>query len=86
MVHWHSRLIPRSSDSKRILCLCLVSCHRYERRSSREALERAKLLDEADFFTSAHTAAAQAGQSAVPTDLDVDTHFIAFIEAINDQG
>lgn len=44
------------------------------------------MLDEATFFESAHTAAAQAGQSAVPTDLDVDTHFIAFIEAVNSQG
>ncbi|KAK1924210.1 peptidase C12, ubiquitin carboxyl-terminal hydrolase [Papiliotrema laurentii] len=49
-------------------------------------LERAKKLDEATFFESAHTTAAQAGQSAVPEDLDVDTHFIAFIEAINDKG
>lgn len=50
------------------------------------ALDRAKLLDEADFFEKAHTAAAQTGQSAVPTDLDVDTHFIAFIEAPNAKG
>ncbi|GFZ43898.1 hypothetical protein JCM24511_01618 [Saitozyma sp. JCM 24511] len=49
-------------------------------------LERAKLLDEADFFEAAHTAAAQTGQSAVPTDLDVDTHFITFIEAENLKG
>jgi ubiquitin carboxyl-terminal hydrolase L3 len=49
-------------------------------------MERAKLLDEADFFQAAHTAAARTGQSAVPTDLDVDTHFIAFIEATNSQG
>jgi ubiquitin carboxyl-terminal hydrolase L3 len=49
-------------------------------------LERAKLLDEADFFEAAHTAAAQSGQSAVPTDLDVDTHFITFIEAENSKG
>ncbi|KAL1405383.1 ubiquitinyl hydrolase 1 [Vanrija albida] len=49
-------------------------------------LERAKLLDEADFFESAHTAAAQAGQSAVPEDLDVDTHFIAFVQAPNAKG
>ena len=47
---------------------------------------RAKLLDEADFFQVAHTAAAQTGQSAVPDDLDVDTHFIAFVQAENDQG
>jgi ubiquitin carboxyl-terminal hydrolase L3 len=50
------------------------------------AVDRAKLLDEADFFEAAHSAAAQAGQSAVPEDLDVDTHFIAFIEAENAKG
>lgn len=44
------------------------------------------MLDEATFFEAAHTSAAQAGQSAVPTDLDVDTHFITFIEALNDKG
>ncbi|WWD17303.1 hypothetical protein CI109_101743 [Kwoniella shandongensis] len=49
-------------------------------------LERAKLLDETDFFEAAHTAAAHAGQSAIPTDLDVDTHFIAFVEAVNEKG
>jgi ubiquitin carboxyl-terminal hydrolase L3 len=47
---------------------------------------RAKLLDEADFFEAAHTSAAQHGQSAVPEDLDVDTHFICFIQAVNAQG
>jgi len=50
------------------------------------AVERATLLDNADFFQAAHTAAASSGQSAVPTDLDVDTHFITFIEALNDKG
>lgn len=51
------------------------------------ALERAKLLDKADFFETAHTAAAKSGQSAPPVDLDnVDTHFITFIEAVNIQG
>jgi ubiquitin carboxyl-terminal hydrolase L3 len=50
------------------------------------ASARAKLLDEADFFEAAHTSAAQHGQSAVPEDLDVDTHFIAFIEGINGKG
>ncbi|WOO85633.1 Ubiquitin carboxyl-terminal hydrolase isozyme L3 [Vanrija pseudolonga] len=60
--------------------------HYEDRRRSRRALDRAKLLDEADFFESAHTAAAQAGQSAVPDDLDVDTHFIAFVQARNAKG
>lgn len=50
------------------------------------AVERATLLDNADFFQAAHTAAASSGQSAVPTDLDVDTHFITFIEALNEKG
>ncbi|KAL7421593.1 ubiquitinyl hydrolase 1 [Cryptotrichosporon argae] len=49
-------------------------------------VERAKLLDEATFFSHAHTAAAQAGQSAVPHDLDVDLHFIAFIAGVNGAG
>lgn len=51
------------------------------------ALERAKALEEADFFETAHTAGAKAGQSAAPTDLDdVDHHFLTFIEAVNDKG
>ncbi|ORY33958.1 peptidase C12, ubiquitin carboxyl-terminal hydrolase [Naematelia encephala] len=49
-------------------------------------VDRAKLLDESTFFSEAHTSAAQTGQSAVPTDLDIDTHFIAFIEAENENG
>ncbi|KAK4684671.1 ubiquitin carboxyl-terminal hydrolase L3, partial [Tremellales sp. Uapishka_1] len=49
-------------------------------------IERAKLLDTTDFFSEAHTAAAQSGQSHIPEDLDVDTHFIAFIEAVDDNG
>lgn len=49
---------------------------------------RAKLLDEATFFEAAHTAAAETGQSAVPqgADKDVDTHFIAFVEAEDRHG
>ncbi|WWC94181.1 hypothetical protein V866_001020 [Kwoniella sp. B9012] len=50
------------------------------------ALDRAKLLDESDFFTQAHTSASQSGQSSIPDDLDVDTHFITFIEAVNEKG
>ncbi|WVQ99418.1 hypothetical protein IAU59_006552 [Kwoniella sp. CBS 9459] len=49
-------------------------------------IERAKLLDEAEFFSTAHTAAAQTGQSAIPEDLDVTTHFIAFVEGVNEKG
>ncbi|WVN88234.1 uncharacterized protein L203_103435 [Cryptococcus depauperatus CBS 7841] len=48
--------------------------------------ERANLLEKATFFSDAHTAAAQTGQSNVPTDLDVDTHFIAFVEGANENG
>ena len=45
------------------------------------------MLDEADFFETAHKSAAQSGQSAVPTDLEnVEEHFITFIEAENDKG
>jgi ubiquitin carboxyl-terminal hydrolase L3 len=45
------------------------------------------LLDEADFFETAHKSAAQSGQSAVPTDLEnVEEHFITFIEADNGKG
>ncbi|WVO16295.1 hypothetical protein L204_103970 [Cryptococcus depauperatus] len=43
-------------------------------------------MSEATFFSDAHTAAAQTGQSNVPTDLDVDTHFIAFVEGANENG
>ncbi|EAL23515.1 hypothetical protein CNBA1620 [Cryptococcus deneoformans B-3501A] len=49
-------------------------------------LERAKLLDETTFFTEAHTSAASTGQSVVPTDLDVDEHFIAFVEGVDEKG
>jgi hypothetical protein len=49
-------------------------------------MERAKALDEATFFTEAHSNAALEGQSEVPSDLDVDTHFIAFVEATNAAG
>ncbi|RXK38291.1 ubiquitin carboxyl-terminal hydrolase L3 [Tremella mesenterica] len=49
-------------------------------------LKRAELLDTADFFEAAHKAAASSGQSAVPEDLDVDTHFITFIQASNSKG
>lgn len=49
---------------------------------------RAKLLDETDFFTSAHTAVAQSGQSEVPSGeaLNVDNHFIAFVQKTNSKG
>lgn len=47
---------------------------------------RAKLLEDAEFFSSTHTNLAQQGQSAVPDDLDVDNHFICFIEAVNAEG
>nr|ODN97700.1 ubiquitin carboxyl-terminal hydrolase L3 [Cryptococcus depauperatus CBS 7855] len=53
---------------------------------SMSGAERANLLEEATFFSDAHTAAAQTGQSNVPTDLDVDTHFIAFVEGANENG
>ncbi|WWC70192.1 uncharacterized protein I206_104142 [Kwoniella pini CBS 10737] len=49
-------------------------------------IDRAKLLDESNFFSEAHLSASQSGQSSIPDDLDVDTHFIAFIEAINENG
>lgn len=45
------------------------------------------MLDEADFFETAHKSAAQSGQSAVPIDLEnVEEHFITFIEAENSKG
>lgn len=45
------------------------------------------MLEEADFFETAHTSSAKSGQSAPPVDLDdVKSHFIAFIEATNSQG
>ena len=42
-------------------------------------MARAKLLETSPFFESAHESASQGGQSAVPENVDVDTHFIAFI-------
>lgn len=52
------------------------------------ALERAKLLDNTEFFTEAHTASAQSGQSEVPTGeaLNVENHFLAFVQAKNKKG
>lgn len=49
-------------------------------------MARAKLLETSPFFESAHESASQGGQSAVPENVDVDTHFIAFIEAKNKEG
>lgn len=51
--------------------------------------ERAKLLDETSFFEEAHQAAAQSGQSKVPVtddELDVDLHFISFVQASGEDG
>lgn len=51
-------------------------------------MARAKLLDETEFFTEAHTTTAQGGQSVVPTGdaINVDNHFITFVQAKNDKG
>ncbi|GJJ11380.1 hypothetical protein Clacol_005612 [Clathrus columnatus] len=43
--------------------------------------ERAQLLEKTDLFASIHESTAQMGQSDVPTDLDTNLHFIAYIEA-----
>ncbi|KLT40789.1 cysteine proteinase [Cutaneotrichosporon oleaginosum] len=53
-----------------------------------DAQKKADLLDETDFFSEAHTATAQSGQSEVPSGaaLDVDNHFIAFVQAKNEAG
>jgi ubiquitin carboxyl-terminal hydrolase L3 len=48
--------------------------------------DRAKLLEDAEFFSTTHTNLAQQGQSSVPEDLDVDNHFICFVEAVNAKG
>jgi ubiquitin carboxyl-terminal hydrolase L3 len=51
-------------------------------------MARAKLLDETEFFSEAHTATAQSGQSEVPTGdaINVDNHFLAFVQAKNEAG
>lgn len=52
-------------------------------------LERAKRLDQADFFSKAHEAASKAGQSSVPEteeEKDVDLHFISFVKAEGSDG
>ncbi|BEI81329.1 hypothetical protein CcaverHIS002_0204890 [Cutaneotrichosporon cavernicola] len=54
-----------------------------------DPLARAKLLDETEFFSEAHTATAQSGQSEVPTGdalENVDNHFLAFVQAKNEKG
>lgn len=43
--------------------------------------ERAKLLEETNLFATAHEAAAAGGQSAMPANLDTDSHFVAFVQA-----
>jgi ubiquitin carboxyl-terminal hydrolase L3 len=43
--------------------------------------ERAKLLEETNLFATAHEAAAAGGQSAMPTNLDTNYHFVAFVQA-----
>lgn len=44
-------------------------------------LERAKLLEDAPLFKNIHAETAQTGQTAPPTDLNVDLHFTCFVEA-----
>ncbi|KAI0065636.1 peptidase C12 ubiquitin carboxyl-terminal hydrolase 1 [Artomyces pyxidatus] len=44
-------------------------------------LERAKILETTDLFSDVHADAAQAGQSAVPDNLDTDLHFTCFVLA-----
>lgn len=66
--------------------LLFLRVGRYWHICTYTGLERAKLLDETTFFTVAHTNAAQTGQSVVPTDLDVDEHFIAFVEGVDEKG
>ncbi len=43
--------------------------------------ERAKLLEETNLFASAHETAAAGGQSAMPENLNTDSHFVAFVQA-----
>lgn len=43
--------------------------------------QRAELLEKTELFASIHSSAANAGQSSVPTDLDTDLHFSAFVQA-----
>lgn len=51
------------------------------------ALDRAKHLENAEFFSKAHSSALESGQTEVPQDLDnVEYHFIAFVEAVNEAG
>jgi len=43
--------------------------------------QRAKLLEDTDLFASIHKSAANAGQTSIPTDLDTNLHFCAFVQA-----
>lgn len=42
--------------------------------------ERARLLENTDLFADAHATASSDGQSAIPTDLDVNEHYVAFVQ------
>lgn len=44
-------------------------------------LERANILETTPLFANIHAAAASGGQSAIPTDLQTDLHFTAFVQA-----
>ncbi|KAF8527315.1 hypothetical protein JB92DRAFT_907678 [Gautieria morchelliformis] len=52
-----------------------------EQAISRTPMERAELLEKTELFASIHSSAAQSGQSEVPTNLDTDLHFCAFVQA-----
>lgn len=52
-----------------------------EQAKSRTPLERAELLEKTELFASIHSSAANSGQSEVPTNLETELHFCAFVQA-----
>ena len=48
--------------------------------------ERAKLLETTSLFADIHAAAATAGQTEVPHNLDTDLHFTCFVESAHKDG
>lgn len=54
--------------------ICLI-------RIDKNPLERARILETTPLFTKIHAELAASGQTAVPSNLDTDLHFICFVEA-----
>jgi len=70
-----SNILPLPFSSSRLNSTCINHCI-----SALTPAERAKHLAETKLFENAHIDAATLGQTAIPTDVDTDMHFITFIQ------